>query len=85
MWRQGIPCLARVIREQRCRDYPSDIFEHFFYSLCTRAGITAHITFSGKNDHHQCEAAFKAFGIALGEALSMTGDKKTIKSTKGKF
>ena len=64
---------------------PSDIFEHFFYSLCTRAGITAHITFSGKNDHHQCEAAFKAFGIALGEALSMTGDKKTIKSTKGKF
>jgi imidazoleglycerol phosphate dehydratase HisB len=64
---------------------PSDIFEHFFYSLCTRAGITAHITFSGKNDHHQCEAAFKAFGIALGEALALTGDKKTIKSTKGKF
>ena len=64
---------------------PSDIFEHFFYSLCTRAGITAHITFSGKNDHHQCEAAFKAFGIALGEALFMTGDKKAIRSTKGKF
>ncbi|MGB7787352.1 imidazoleglycerol-phosphate dehydratase HisB [Methanoregula sp.] len=64
---------------------PTDIFEHFFYSLCTRAGITAHITFSGKNDHHQCEAAFKAFGIALGEALSLTGDKKTIRSTKGKF
>ena len=28
---------------------PVDIFEHFFYSLCTRAGITAHIAFSGKN------------------------------------
>jgi imidazoleglycerol-phosphate dehydratase len=40
---------------------PAEIFEHFFYSLCTRAGITAHITFSGKNDHHQCEAVFKAF------------------------
>ena len=64
---------------------PSDIFEHFFYSLCTRAGITAHITFSGKNDHHKCEAAFKAFGIALGQALAITGDKETVRSTKGKF
>jgi len=64
---------------------PVDIFEHFFYSLCTRAGITAHITFSGRNDHHQCEAAFKAFGIALGEALAITGDAKTVRSTKGKF
>lgn len=64
---------------------PSDIFEHFFYSLCNRAGITAHITFTGKNDHHQCEAAFKAFGIALGQALAITGDKKAIRSTKGKF
>lgn len=64
---------------------PSDIFEHFFYSLCTRAGITAHITFTGKNDHHQCEAAFKAFGIALGKALEISGDKKAVRSTKGKF
>jgi imidazoleglycerol-phosphate dehydratase len=64
---------------------PVDIFEHFFYSLCTRAGITAHIVFSGKNDHHQCEAVFKAFGIALGQALSLSGDTKMIRSTKGRF
>jgi imidazoleglycerol phosphate dehydratase HisB len=64
---------------------PVDIFEHFFYSLVTRAGITAHITFSGKNDHHQCEAVFKAFGIALGQALSVRGDTKMIRSTKGRF
>lgn len=64
---------------------PVDIFEHFFYSLCTRAGITAHITFSGKNDHHKSEAVFKAFGIALGQALALSGDKNTIRSTKGKF
>jgi imidazoleglycerol-phosphate dehydratase len=63
---------------------PADIFEHFFYSLCNRAGITAHVAFSGKNDHHQCEAVFKAFGIALGEALTLSG-KKCIPSTKGKF
>ncbi len=64
---------------------PADIFEHYFYSLCTRAGVTAHITFSGRNDHHQCEAVFKAFGVALGEALSVSGDRKAIRSTKGKF
>ena len=64
---------------------PADIFEHFFFSLCTRGGITAHISFSGKNDHHQCEAVFKAFGIALGEALSVSGDTKAVRSTKGKF
>jgi len=64
---------------------PVDIFEHFFYSVCTRAGITAHITFSGKNDHHQCEAAFKAFGVALGDALSISAKNKGIPSTKGKF
>jgi imidazoleglycerol phosphate dehydratase HisB len=64
---------------------PPDIFEHFFYSLCTRAGITAHITFSGKNDHHQIEAVFKAFGIALGDALTISGDKKAVRSTKGSF
>jgi len=64
---------------------PVDIFEHFFYSLCTRAGITAHIVFSGKNDHHRCEAVFKAFGIALGEALTLSGGTKMIRSTKGRF
>ncbi len=63
---------------------PAEIFEHFFYSLCNRAGITSHIAFTGKNDHHQCEAVFKAFGIALGEALSLSG-RKDIPSTKGTF
>jgi imidazoleglycerol phosphate dehydratase HisB len=60
----------------------ADIFEHFFYSLCTRAGITAHLVFSGRNDHHKCEAMFKAFGIALGEAISIS-DENGIPSTKG--
>jgi imidazoleglycerol-phosphate dehydratase len=62
----------------------TEIVEHFFYSLCCHAGITAHITFSGKNDHHQCEAVFKAFGIALGEAVSVVaGGSGDIPSTKG--
>ena len=61
----------------------ADIFEHFFYSLCARAGITAHIMFAGRNDHHKCEAMFKAFGIALGEAVSLHGNDMSVPSTKG--
>jgi imidazoleglycerol-phosphate dehydratase len=61
-----------------------DIFEHFFHTLCIRAGITAHITFTGRNDHHKCEAVFKAFGIALSQALSSTGSS-SVPSTKGRL
>lgn len=61
-----------------------DIFEHFFHTLCIKAGITAHVGFSGRNDHHKCEAVFKAFGIALAGAVAMSG-KKGVPSTKGKL
>ncbi|MCX6688978.1 MAG: imidazoleglycerol-phosphate dehydratase HisB [Methanoregula sp.] len=64
---------------------PVDLFEHYFFALCSHAGITAHIIFSGKNDHHQCEAVYKAFGVALGNAMSISGKNKGILSTKGKF
>ena len=62
---------------------PNDLFEHFFYSFCTNAGITAHVIFSGVNDHHKCEAIFKAFGIALGKALSVRPGETAVPSTKG--
>jgi imidazoleglycerol phosphate dehydratase HisB len=61
-----------------------DIFEHFFYSMCMHGGITAHIKFEGRNDHHQCEAIFKAFGLALGDSASIKpGRPDEIPSTKG--
>jgi imidazoleglycerol phosphate dehydratase HisB len=62
---------------------PRDVIEHFFYSLCINAGVTAHIAFTGTNDHHQCEAVFKAFGIALGDAVTENPRKKGVPSTKG--
>ncbi len=62
---------------------PGDMFEHFFFSLCINAGITGHLSFSGRNDHHKCEALFKAFGIALDKATKTDPDKTEIPSTKG--
>ncbi|MDD1675736.1 MAG: imidazoleglycerol-phosphate dehydratase HisB [Methanomicrobiales archaeon] len=62
---------------------PRDVIEHFFYSLCINAGVTCHISFTGTNDHHQSEAVFKAFGIALGDAVTENPRKKGVPSTKG--
>ena len=57
---RGYLIFTGVFGSRTINTIPADIFEHFFYSLCNRAGITAHIAFTGKNDHHQCEAVFKA-------------------------
>lgn len=62
---------------------PGGMFEHFFYSLCTNAGITAHISCNGRNDHHMCEAIFKAFGIALSAATRIEPERQDVPSTKG--
>jgi imidazoleglycerol-phosphate dehydratase len=37
----------------------------------------------GRNNHHIAESIFKAFGRALGQAVSYSKSKKTIPSTKG--
>ncbi len=62
---------------------PGDLIEHFFYSLCTNAGVTAHITVTGRNDHHMCEAAFKAFARALAAAVAVDPAIGDVPSTKG--
>ncbi|WAI01855.1 imidazoleglycerol-phosphate dehydratase HisB [Methanogenium organophilum] len=62
---------------------PADIFEHFFYSLCIKAGITAHMKATGRNDHHICEALFKTFGVAFRMASEELPGRTDIPSTKG--
>jgi imidazoleglycerol-phosphate dehydratase len=74
---------------QGCLSHPAlggierDVFEHFFQSLCGKAGLNVHIIFHGRNDHHQMEAVFKAFGIALREASKIVEGREDIPSTKG--
>lgn len=54
---------------------------HAFTSLAQTAKITLHVTATGENDHHVAEAAFKAVGRALAQA--MTKDGSLVRSTKG--
>ena len=53
---------------------------HFFRSLAMEARFTLHLSVKGENAHHMAEAAFKAFGMALGEALEPA---TRLRSTKG--
>ena len=54
---------------------------HAFSSLAQTARITLHVTATGENDHHVAEAAFKAVGRALAQALARDGT--IVRSTKG--
>lgn len=54
---------------------------HALESFVQTAKITLHVTATGENAHHVSEAAFKAVGRALAEALRRDGG--LIRSTKG--
>ena len=59
-----------------------DVWREFFKSLAQRAGMNLHIRYEyGQNGHHLLEAAFKALGLALRQAVAVTRSGAT--STKG--
>jgi imidazoleglycerol-phosphate dehydratase len=56
---------------------------HVFRSLATNLRATLHVdVLRGENDHHKCEAAFKALALALRQAVARTGSAD-VPSTKG--
>ncbi len=65
--------------------FDTQLAREFFTALAANAGITLHLRqFSGENAHHLIEAAFKACGRALRQAVAInprTAD--VVPSTKG--
>jgi imidazoleglycerol-phosphate dehydratase len=60
---------------------PSNLYDHFFRSFADNAKATLHVrVLRGHDRHHVIEAAFKALGLALREALVESG---AVFSTKG--
>lgn len=60
---------------------PSALYQHWLRSFATAAGATLHVrVLRGRDRHHVVEAAFKALGFALRDALEPTAD---VTSTKG--
>ena len=60
------------------------LIKEFFKAVAENAKMNIHIeVLYGENTHHQIEAVFKAFAVALREAVSYNERIKGIASTKG--
>ncbi len=68
--------------DDRIGQFDTCLTEEFFRAFAFNAGITLHIREEyGKNDHHICEAIFKATAHALKKAIAVNGG--AVLSTKG--
>ena len=67
-------------------DYDTQMVKEFFYAVSYSAEMNLHLRqLSGENDHHICEACYKAFAKALMGAVSVNARIDDVLSTKGKI
>jgi imidazoleglycerol-phosphate dehydratase len=66
-------------------DLETQLIPHFIDSLARHAGANIHVRIlAGQNDHHKCEAAFKALARALDAATAIDERRGgQVPSTKG--
>lgn len=82
----GRPYLAfsATFAAPMCGTMDTQLAEEFFRAVAVNAGLTLHLkVLEGKNDHHKMEALFKAFGLALREAVALDSRIQGVLSTKG--
>lgn len=77
VWR--LPALS-----ERVGAFETELAPEFFRAFCHHGGITAHVLVPhGSNSHHILEAAFKALGRALDEAVRLEPRRSAVPSSKG--
>ena len=64
-------------------DTPTEMFPHFFKSLCSEARCNLRIEADGENNHHLAESIFKAFSRALRQAVRRNVFDCSLPSSKG--
>ena len=64
-------------------DTPTEMFPHFFQSLCREARCNLRIEAEGENNHHLAESVFKAFARALRQAVRRNVFDGSLPSSKG--
>jgi imidazoleglycerol-phosphate dehydratase len=82
----GRPYLGYTVPggNERVGGYDTELTEEFLRAVAMNAGITMHVQLiAGSNTHHIQEAIFKAFGLALGQAVSRNPRIRGVHSTKG--
>lgn len=70
-------------RREKIGDMPTEMFKHFFFSLCCGAKCNLHISAKGENEHHKAEAVFKALARAIRMAVNQSPFPYETASTKG--
>lgn len=70
-------------KREKVGDVPTEMFRHFFQSVCAGAKCNLHIWAEGVNEHHKAEAIFKAFARALRMAVAKTPFPYELPSSKG--
>lgn len=78
VWRAGFT-------QPRLGEWDTELVEHWFQSVGQTAGLTLHCELLyGQNNHHICEAMYKAFARAMRAAVAIDARKGgAVPSTKG--
>lgn len=67
-------------------DFDVQLVREFFQGFANAAKATLHVDLlAGANAHHQAEAIFKAFALALRQAVAPAGAAGAVPSTKGRL
>ena len=64
-------------------DVPTEMFKHFFKSVCSAAACNLRIEARGENNHHIAEAVFKAFARSIKQAARRNVFTYELPSSKG--
>lgn len=72
-----------VFTREYVGDTPTEMFRHFFQSLCCAMKCNLHIEATGENNHHLIEGVFKAFARALRMAVRRDPFSYELPSSKG--
>jgi len=73
--------------QEKLGEWDTELIEHWFQSVGQTAGLTLHAeVLYGQNNHHKCEALYKAFARAMRAAVAIDPRKQgAIPSTKGQL
>jgi imidazoleglycerol-phosphate dehydratase len=77
--------LSIPFRGERIGTLPTQLVDHALESFSRTAGLTLHLTATGRNDHHVAEASFKALARALRAAVAIDPRRTGVPSTKGQL
>ena len=77
-------CIRDRWRTPRLGALGTDLIGHIFETLAIHGRLALHArVLYAANDHHACEALFKAFGRALDAATVIDPRRQGVPSTKG--